>query len=68
MVTITATTTAAPLSYPSPFRNVSNNNNNSELIERFQNLKVLYNLKTYNAQIPIIIQINSIQMYETYEN
>ena len=45
MVTITAT--AAPLSYPSPFRNVSNNNNNNrELIERFRDLKAaLYNLK-----------------------
>ena len=39
-------------------------NNNRELIERFWNLKALYNLKqkTYNAQIPIIMQINSIQM------
>ena len=42
------------------------NNNNRELIERFWNLKALYKLETYNAQIPIIIQINSIQAYKTY--
>ena len=44
------------------------NNNNRELIERFWNLKALYKLETYNAQIPIIIQINSIQAYKTYDN
>ena len=44
-------------------------NINRELIERFWNLRTRYNLrKTYNAQIPIIIQINSIQAYKMYEN
>ena len=37
------------------------NNSNKGPIERFRRLKALYNLKkTYNAEIPIIIEINGI--------
>ena len=47
--------------------------NNRERSERFLKLKALYNLtkkrkKKKNAQTPIIIQINGIQAYKTYEN
>ena len=35
-------------------------NNDREFTERFRRLKVLYNLKTYNAQIPRTIQIDGI--------
>ena len=48
--------------------NNNNNNNNRELIERFRKLKALYNFKKNNAQLSIIIQINGIQAYQTYEN
>ena len=44
----------------------NSNNNNGELIERFQNLKALHNLKK-NIQCHSI-QINSIQAHKTYKN
>ena len=45
------------------------NNNNRELIERFWNLKALYNLKK-NIQCTNThnYTINSIKVYKTYEN
>ena len=41
--------------------------NNRELRERFRKLEALYNLKTCNAQIPIIIQISGIQVYKKHK-
>jgi len=40
--------------------------NNRELRERFRKLEALYNLKTCNAQIPIIIQVSGIQAYKKH--
>ena len=53
----------------------NNNNNNRELIERFwkqRKTEVIERFwkqrKTYNAQIPIIIQMSRIQVYTTNKN
>ena len=45
------------------------NNNHREFVKSFQKPKMFYNLrKTYNAQIPIIIQISGMQAYKAYKN
>ena len=62
---------STPTPPPSPFPiSPVHNNNNRELIERLRKLKALYNLKKniQCAKIPVIIQTNGMQAYETYEN